>query len=409
MEFKKFEFSPQDGFLNSAFYEDTPENPREILQRQHNQTKDFINSVVDKLNSDIEGESGIEMIKSPQIEGVYGDNAFSQLKSIKTQLDNIALKEIPDNSLGENKLKVNSISSEKIKDGAVTTSKFSSDATVPYSDEALNINGVDAKQFQPVFASSTIGVYKECFGKVNSAYFLEGKTMGNKRYINSDGVISALNLETGEEETVADVSDITFTDFIVDEEEKLYLFSSVYTSGKHNLKVYQYKEEYGICTLIKEITVNSLPSSSYGLYKTVLNKDYIYLLMAYRTTSASHYYLYEIKREELNDTEETDSVGYTKFSDMRDIFFGCDENTIIYGDMSVYSRDFENSVKLNFTADDLSGGYIYSEGSNILLRNASDLSAKIIVCDNLKSFIGFIWNGYIYTYTGGYLARGRIL
>ncbi len=409
MEFKKFVFSPEDGFLNSDFYEDTPENPREILQRQHNQTREFINSVVDKLNSPIEGESGIEMIKSPQIEGVYGDNAYSQIKSIKKQLDDIALKEIPDNSLGEDKLKNDSISSGKIKDGAITTSKFSFDATVPYSNEALNINGVAADKFQPVFNSSTIGVYKECLGQVKSAYFLEGKTFGNKRYLNSEGIISNINLETGEEEIVATISDISFTDFIVDEEENIYLFKSAYTGGKHKLKVYQYKEEYGICTLIKEITVNSLPSSSYGLYKTVLNKDYIYILMANRTTSVSHYYLYEIKREELTDTEETDGVGYTKFSDMRDIFFGCDENIIIFGDMAIYNRDFENAVKLNFTADDLSGGYIYSEGSNILLRNASDLTPKIIVCDNLKSFIGFIWNGYIYTYTGGYLARGRIL
>ena len=45
MEFNEFKFDPEEGFLNSDYYEDTPAEPREILQRQHNQTKDFINKM----------------------------------------------------------------------------------------------------------------------------------------------------------------------------------------------------------------------------------------------------------------------------------------------------------------------------------------------------------------------------
>ena len=83
MEYKKFKFEPEEGFLDGSFYEDTPSNPREILQRQHNQTRDYINQMVETLNSKTEGASGSESIKSPDIEGVMGENVFEQLKDIK--------------------------------------------------------------------------------------------------------------------------------------------------------------------------------------------------------------------------------------------------------------------------------------------------------------------------------------
>jgi len=89
MAYKKFKFDPEEGFSDSSFYEDTPENPREILQRQHNQTRDYINSVIDTLNSKNEGSSGSESIMSPEIEGVNGDNVFEQIRDIKRQINEV--------------------------------------------------------------------------------------------------------------------------------------------------------------------------------------------------------------------------------------------------------------------------------------------------------------------------------
>jgi len=408
VEFKKFNFSPEEGFCDSTFYEDTPGNPREILQRQHNQTRDFINSLVDKLNNSNEGESGIEMIKSPPIEGVSGNNPYSQIKSIKTQLDSVALKEVPDHSIGEEKIKDNSISKEKIKDGEVTSEKLSPDTVAPFSEEALNLNSIPSEKFSPVFLSSSIGVYKECLGKADINYVLKGKNYGNKRYLNTDGTITSLNLENGDIETFAVISDITFKDFIVDEDERLYLFNSSYSSSKYRLWIYVYNPEYKICELYKTVDLNSVSSSGYEIYKADFNKDYIYILLAYRSTGTCHYYLYEIKRAELDNSDEVDSVGYTSFSDAREAFLGCNDNTVIFGNKAVVKRDFENVLKLDFTVKGISSGNVFSEGSSILVRDAKNFQPKLLVCDNLASFTGFLWKDFIYAYIGGYIAKGRI-
>ena len=92
MAYNNFSFDPEAGFADTSFYEDTPQNPREILQRQHNQTRDFINSLVNTLNSDVEGSSGSESIMSPEIEGVAGTNVFEQIKDIKRQILPMQLK-----------------------------------------------------------------------------------------------------------------------------------------------------------------------------------------------------------------------------------------------------------------------------------------------------------------------------
>ena len=47
MEFKKFNFDPPEGFRDSGYYEDTPVNAREVLQRQHDQVKDYINGMAE--------------------------------------------------------------------------------------------------------------------------------------------------------------------------------------------------------------------------------------------------------------------------------------------------------------------------------------------------------------------------
>ena len=408
MEFKKFNFSPEEGFCDSSFYGDAPENPRETLQRQHNQTRDYINSLVDAFNCKLEGESGIEKIKSPDIEGVSGDNAFSQIKSLKKQLDNIALKEVPDNSIDESKIKNESVSEEKIKDGSVTTKKLANDTIAPYAAESLGLNGIPSEEYLPNYKASSIGVYKECFGKVNSRYIYDGKTFGNKRYIKDSEIIKSLDLLTGEEEIVATISDTNFKDFIVKDDE-LFVFDSVYSSGKYILNIYKFSYEYGLCILEKSISLSGIPSNSYSVYKVACNSKYIYLLMANQNYDLSRYYLYEISISNLNQTDEIQPLGATSYSDMRSIILACDEDIVLFGDTAVYNRDFENTVKMDFTADELSGGNIFCEGSTILIRRASDFSPRVIICDNLKGFTGFLWQDYIYAWIEGYLVRNKIL
>ena len=137
MAFDKFSFDPEGGFLDSGYYEDTPADSREILQRQHNQTRDYINSVVEKLNSKKEGASGSESIASPVIEGLAGDNVFSQIKDMKRQLVNATGGELADGSVDNKKLAEKSVTSGKIAEGNITTEHFSQDATVPLQTKPI--------------------------------------------------------------------------------------------------------------------------------------------------------------------------------------------------------------------------------------------------------------------------------
>lgn len=407
MEFKKFNFSPEEGFCDSSFYGDTPENPREILQRQHNQTRDYINSMVDSFNCRLEGESGLEKIKAPDIEGVLGDNAFSQIKSLKNQLDNIALKEVPDNSIDESKIKNGGVTEEKIRDGAVSTKKLADDTVSPYASEALNLNGIPAEEYLPNYKASSVGVYKECLGKADSSYIFDGKTFGNKRYIKASGVIKSLDLLTGEEEITANITDIAFKDFFVKDDE-LFVFDSVYSSGKYILNIYKYSAEYRLCILEKSIDLTGMASSGYSLYKVAYNSEYIYFLMANQGYDLSRYYLYEINMSELNSSNELQPLGYTTYPDMRNTILACDDEVVLFGDTAVYNRDFENTVKLDFKAGELSGGNIFCEGANILIRRASDFSPRLIVCNALKDIVGFLWQDYIYARVEGYIVRSKI-
>ena len=80
----------------------------------------------------------------------------------------------------------------------------------------------------------------------------------------------------------------------------------------------------------------------------------------------------------------------------------------LFGDTAVYNRDFENTVKLDFKAGELSGGNIFCEGANILIRRASDFSPRLIVCNALKDIVGFLWQDYIYARVEGYIVRSKI-
>lgn len=66
--------------------------------------KDSINGIIDSLLSVVEGESGAENIGSAAIDGVTGTTVREQLESLKSQLTDIVLDEIPDGTITDAKL-----------------------------------------------------------------------------------------------------------------------------------------------------------------------------------------------------------------------------------------------------------------------------------------------------------------
>ena len=63
---KKFEFKPVNGYMDSAAFPNPQgeETTREMLQRLHNQTRDFINELIDAINAyNIENKVTSESVK----------------------------------------------------------------------------------------------------------------------------------------------------------------------------------------------------------------------------------------------------------------------------------------------------------------------------------------------------------
>jgi len=78
--------------------------------------KQYIN---DTLISELEGETASENLGAKAITGVEGANIYAQLNNLKTQLDDLTMGEIPDNSL----------QTVKLQDDCVTNAKLGSDVT----------------------------------------------------------------------------------------------------------------------------------------------------------------------------------------------------------------------------------------------------------------------------------------
>lgn len=78
--------------------------------------KEYIN---DTLLSELEGVSGSEKLGAKAISGVAGANIYLQISDLKTQLDELTMGSIPDNSL----------ETIKLKDGCITNAKLNSEVT----------------------------------------------------------------------------------------------------------------------------------------------------------------------------------------------------------------------------------------------------------------------------------------
>lgn len=413
MEYKKLKFSPEEGFLDSNFYEDTPKNSREILQRQHNQTRDFINSVVDRLNCGNEGESGLESIKSPKIEGVFGNNGYEQIKDVKRQLNNIALNEVPDGSITDLKLAGSSVTNDKIKDKEITSEKFSDDCVVPFSDETRHINGIKASDYAPVSVTGTFDTFKEYVAKTD-IYNLYGKTHNNIRYILYNKYMYSLNLLTEEFKKISDIELDNSYRFFIGKDEKIYLAgyslesyigAAGITMYDGYISIYEYSLEYSELVL-----KNKMKVAGTTLYSQVLDAEYdgenIYIGLINSSSNSVWHSLYKIKFEEMETVSEVSEI-YGFYAPRNDYLFLAGED-LVFNNKIFKNCNVEEVSELEYTVYGYDNGCLLVKGSNVFMVDKNTMEPKIIRTVTMDG-TGFMHNGNFYQIIVGFIVKLRLL
>lgn len=413
MEYKKLKFSPEEGFLDSSFYEDTPENSREILQRQHNQTRDFINGIVDRLNCENEGESGLESIKSPQIEGVYGNNGYEQIKDIKRQINDIVLNEVPDGSITNIKLANASVTKDKIKDKEITSEKFSDTCVVPFSNDTKNINGVNASDYAPISVTGSFDTFKECIAKTD-IYSLFGKTHNNIRYILYNGYMYSLNLLTEEFKKISDIAVDSSYRFFIGKDEKIYLLgysleSYIGAAGitfyDGYISIYEYSLEYS--ELVKKSKIKVTGTTLFDhVCEVECDGENIYIGLISLSNPVWHS-LYKIKYEEMETLSEVSEI-YAFYAPRNDCMFLAGED-LIFNNKIFKNCDVEESSELEYTVYACDQDNLLVKGSNVFMIDKNTMEPKIIRTDKTTDASGFMHDGYFYQIVGGYIVKLRLL
>ncbi len=409
MAFNKFSFQPEDGFLDSGYYEDSPVDSRQILQRQHNQTRDYINGVIDRLNNKKEGESGAESIASPHIDGVNGENIFSQVKDIKRQLSDATAGKLTDNSVSSDKLASGSVTKEKIAEGNVESKHFAADAIAPFSKETYNMNGYSADMFEPVFKNSPYGIFKE---RVTDSAVLNarGKIYKGYRYfLNNKGVLSKMSMEDYSVSEYLDLSAYTKNDmaYSFDENDDLYIVSKSSSAGGTHISIYKY--ENGDITYINMIKI-----SGNTKYYNVLNDILCYggnmYIGLYQDGEYPACYLYKIPLKDLYTTSEvaafySGSCG----SNIRtcDIF-------VVNGDLYFYkwrlkNIDSNSGLVYSWVFKGYGEGKFLVEHENAILTDENILPVFVSSGDvSSVTKNSFIYENYLYSVICGYLFRTRL-
>lgn len=403
MEFKNLKFEPEEGFLNSDFYEDAPAEPREILQRQHNQTRDYINGIVNVLNSQKEGESGSESIKSPAIGGVLGNNVYLQIKDIKRQLNDIALDKVPDGSVTEEKLADASVGFNKLKDGCIGNEKFAPDACAPYAQEVKNINGVDAEEYEPVSKSGTHDLLK-CLVSETPVNNTKGKNYKDKRYIADDGYINCLDLKAGTYERVENISISSNMKFAILEDGSIVVaeYKSV-----GDLYLYALNTEYKELTLIKNINLSLWNPENYAITDMDFDGEYMYVGMYYHSGSSAECYLFKIKFDEI-DSIDVITGKYIGSIEGYGNFF-CAGKDVVWGNY-IY-RNGEKGEIINTTGMPLgySDGYILMKDNPFILINAQTLMPVVASYNYIQDYYSFISGKHLYRKYQNYIFKTKIL
>lgn len=412
MEYKKFKFEPEEGFLDSNFYEDTPSNAREILQRQHNQTRDFINGIVDRLNSENEGESGLESIKSPQIEGVYGNNGYEQIKDVKRQLNNVSLNEVPDGSINNMKLANASVTKDKIKDKEITSEKFSDSCVIPFSNDTNHINGIKASDYAPIRQAGSFDTFKEYVTKTD-IYSLYGKTHNNIRYILYNKYMYSLNLLTKEFKKISDIVIDNSYKFFIGKDEKIYLLgylSESYigaagiTMYNRYIGIFEYSIEYSELVLKSKIKV-----AGTTVYDQVCDVEFdgenIYVGLI-KLSSPVWHSLYKIKYEEMETLNEVSEI-YAFHAPRNDYLFFAGDN-LVFNNRIFKNCSTEEVVEIEYVVYGYDSDMLLVKGSNVFAIDKDTLEPEIIRTETTDDS-GFMNNGYYYKIISGLIVKSRLL
>lgn len=403
MEYKKFNFEPEAGFLDSNFYEDTPANPREILQRQHNQTRDFINNIVETLNSDLEGESGIESIKSPEIEGVEGNNAYSQIKDIKKQLNDVVLNQVPDGSIVAKKLANESVTEEKIKDGQITSSKFSSDACAPLSNDTKYINGISSEKYIPISKTGDIHTFKEalCECDLGSLY---GKTYENKRYLLSNNYLYYIDLSTGVFDKVSEIYITNGAKYFFDNNGQIYIVSFECVSSVTTLSIYHYNTEYNELILCKEFKIDDYFTS---MVDVIYDGEYVYFgLYSNSSSTLKNYDLYRVKTQDLINWGDMEEMYYFQSYNDAVLFFAGDD--IVYVNQLLKNKNTDEVIALPDYPFDCDNNLLLYYNRNIVLRDKDTLKPVLITDEIPNKYSFFVHDNVFYRLLGGYVVKTRL-
>lgn len=414
MEYKKLKFSPEEGFLDSSFYEDTPENSREILQRQHNQTRDFINGIVDRLNCENEGESGLESIKSPQIEGVYGNNGYEQIKDVKRQLNNVVLNEVPDGSITDIKLAEASVTKDKIKDKEITSEKFSDTCVVPCSNDTKHINGIKASDYTPISATGSFDTFKEYVTKTDISS-LFGKTHNNIRYVFYNGYMHSLNLLTKEFKRLADIQIDQSMKFFIGKDGKIYFLGfSGGSSSDSYFSIYEYNLEYSELILKNKIKITATPISITHICGVDCDEEFVYigLMTQSSSTSKNWHFLFKIKFDELETKTEIGEI--YAFQDYQSDFFFLAGDDLAWSSTSNSSRlfkncDIEEILKLEYKVYAYDNGNLLVYNSNVFLIDKETMEPKIVRTEKSTDISWFMHNGYYYKVISGFIVKSRLI
>ncbi|MBE7028842.1 MAG: hypothetical protein E7405_01180 [Ruminococcaceae bacterium] len=403
MEFKKFKFDPEGGFLDGDFYEDTPANAREILQRQHNQTKDFINSVIDTLNCNKEGESGGEFIKSPDIEGVKGDNLFTQIKDVKRQLNDIALNNVPDGSIDEYKLKNESVTRGKIKNGEITTEKFSPDSVAPLSSDTLNINNIPSSHYLPIEKMGDINTYKDYIGPYTLST-IWGKTKGNKHYVKSGKNLYEVNLENGETIKISEEEFNNYNTYYIDNDDNIVMVKLTVVSGEGTLEFFKYNREDNEFNFYNSITVFPKQGDNYLVYDANTDENDIYIVFTNLSESTCYLYKINVSDKELESYEILGS--FSKKEDFKILF--TDED-IILGEKIIKNKDFNQMITLNYRVIGYDNGNLLIINSYVLVLSDKTYIPKVMTVAKNENFNFFLKDNFLYKRIGDHLVKTRLL
>ncbi len=405
MEYKKFKFDPEDGFLNEDFYEETPENSREILQRQHSQTRDYINLLVDTLNSQEEGKSGSESIKSPSIEGVFGNNVYEQLKDIKKQINESMEGVIPDGSVTEIKLSNEAVTGEKIAKGAVTTENMAEDTVAPYANEVKNINGISKENYLPVSLTGSPSFLKELFAR-DIPSDLYGKYFNDKRYMFKDNLLYTLQMKSGEFVKASDFKFPDNTRLIPTDGDFIYAYLTKDSDDYIHIHIAKYLKEYDTGEELRDIKVYST-SRNPKILDIFIMDGYLYIGTVRVTSTKDYNYIYKIPEENIKGGELT--VFYSKETDnLSNAFFPVDLD-IVLGNMIFKNADTSNIVTLkDYALCEDGEGNIFMDNATLPVIDKNTYLPKCANFNTIRSSYSFLYKNYIYVLAENYLFRTRL-